>query len=231
MRACERNACAPDADTARPTHTLILLPCSAAHTFARADVTDVPSDWYILRICVNFARTFQESTFDNVRRAAPLDALRPLMRVSPCVVASLWSLRPASLPSSVLQHFTRGASIPSSHLFPHVAARPCPLLLARTAIASPCGSRRQLASASRGTVTSSTAAKSRARSARICTTAPQARSRCRLSAVACTRPSYRRCTWQGRSGRGRARRLHDRCCGRRFARGHHDARDLTRVQG
>jgi len=29
------------------------------------DVTDTPSDWYILRICVNFERTFQESTFDN----------------------------------------------------------------------------------------------------------------------------------------------------------------------
>lgn len=28
-------------------------------------MTDTPSDWYVLRICVNFERTFQEATFDN----------------------------------------------------------------------------------------------------------------------------------------------------------------------
>lgn len=51
-------------------------------------MTEVPSDWYILRICVNFARTFQESTFENVRRAAPLDARLALRCCLPVVISS-----------------------------------------------------------------------------------------------------------------------------------------------
>jgi len=36
------------------------------------DVTATPSAWYILRICVNFERTFAEDTFDNNCNAFPI---------------------------------------------------------------------------------------------------------------------------------------------------------------